>query len=359
MQTASAPNAVSQAFAANGRGPMVYGRYRDHGYAVNPLTAKLGTLVPEGVTATKAFAEAGLDWTAEKRPVYFMGADGPVTTSEHCSIVRSDTDQLLGIHGRGYEPVQNSALINLLDYLREDVDIETVLSIREGRRVFVSCAMRTEADVVPGDKVRRYLHAFNSHDGSSSFGVFFSDVRLACANQLNYLTGRAIGGAVRDGSGLRMKHTASVTAFAQRLPELINLERRDFTQSMDELRALSRTRLTPELATQILGATFADKLAAPIKDKQTGDARPRTLADLPEIGTIRQHYSGASGLGLDIEGVRGTVYGLYNAITQFESHDAGRSKDEIERARTRLISLWGGPGARRIERAREACLAAV
>jgi len=359
MQTATGPNAVSQAFAADGRGPMVYGRYRARGYAVNPLTAQVGTLVPENVSATEAFRQAGLDWTAEKRSVYFQGADGPQPSAEHCSIVRSDTNALLGIHGVGYEPVQNSSLINLLDYLREDCSIESVLSIRNGRKIFVSASINTEAEVVPGDPVRRYLHAFNSHDGSSSFGVFFSDVRLACANQLAYMTGRAVGRAVDNGQGLRMKHTANVTAFAAKLPELINLERRSFTHSMEELRALSRVRLTPDLATTILGATFADKLATPIKDKTTQELRPRTLADLPEIGTIRGHYSGHSGMGIDTEGVRGTVYGLFNAITQFTTHDSGRAKDELERARTRLESLWGGPGARRIERAREACLAAT
>jgi hypothetical protein len=50
---------------------------------------------------------------------------------------------------------------------------------------------------------------------------------------------------------------------------------------------------------------------------------------------------------------------LFNAITQFETHDSGRSKDETERARARLESLWGGGASKRIERAREACLALV
>jgi phage/plasmid-like protein (TIGR03299 family) len=354
----TAPNVVSTAYAADGHGPMVYGRYRDRGYAVNPLTARVGTLVPEHVSASEAFAIAGLDWTADKRPVFFMGPDGPLTAPNHCSIVRSDTNALLGIHGQGYTPVQNTALINLLDYLREDIEIESVLSIRDGRKVFATASIRTEDEVVPGDRIRRYLHLFNSHDGSSGFGVFFSDVRLRCANQLNYLTGRAVTGAVTEGAGLRRKHTASVTAFAESLPQLIDLERRSFAQSLDELRTLSTLQLTPEIARRVLEATYADKLTSPIRDKTTGDMRPRTLADLPEIGIIRSHYAGPTGLGIrDLPGSAGTVYGFFNAITQFETHDAGRNRDETERARTRLEALWGGSSAKRIDRAREACLA--
>lgn len=353
-------NTVSTAYAADGKGPMVYGKYRDHGYAVNPLTAQLGTFVPERVSAAEAFHIAGLDWTAERRPVTFMGADGPLESPDHVAIVRSDNDGLLGIHGTGYTPVQNTALVNLLDYLREDIQLETVLSIRKGRRVYATAAINTESEVVPGDRVRRYLHIFNSHDGSSGFGVFFSDIRLACANQLSYLTGRASSKAVEQGAGLRRRHTSSVTDFAQKLPQLINIERRTFAQSIDELRDLTKVVLTPEIARRVLEQTYADKLTTPIRDKQTGDKRPRELNDLPEIGTIRSHYSGNTGLGInDIPGVSGTAYALFNAITQHATHNSGRSKDSTERARARLESLWGGASAKRIDRARAACLALI
>ena len=50
---------------------------------------------------------------------------------------------------------------------------------------------------------------------------------------------------------------------------------------------------------------------------------------------------------------------MFQAISQFETHDAGRAKDDVERARNRLESLWGGQGAERIAKAREACLSLV
>ena len=353
-------NRVSTAYAADGVGPAVYGRYRDRGYSVNPLIGRVGTMVPENASASEAFAIAGLDWNAQKQPVYYLGADGPVMSPEHCAIVRTDNHTCLGIHGIGYTPVQNTALVNLLDYLREDVRIENVLSIRGGRKVFATASIDTEDEVVPGDRVRRYLHLFNSHDGSSGFGVFFSDVRLACANQLAYLTGKAVGTAVREGVGLRRKHTASVTQFAQQLPQLIDLERRSFRQSISELRDLTNVQLTSEIARRVLEATYADKLATPIKDKTSGDKRDRTIADLKEVEIIRSHYAGDTGLGIrNTPGVAGTLYGLFNAITQAETHDVGRAKDETERARTRLESLWGGNSAKRIDQARQACLALV
>ena len=348
-------NAVSQAYAAGGKGLMVYGKYRDHGYAVAPLTDKLGTTV-RGVSANEAFRLAGLNWTADKRPAFFMGPDGPIESKEHCSIVRSDNDQLLGIHGRAYTPIQNTALVEVLDFLREDIEVENVLSIRQGRRVYATASIRAESEVVPGDKVRRYLHVFNSHDASSSFGIFFTDVRLRCANQLGFLAGKAFSGALRDKAGLRVRHTAGAPRFLEQLPGLIDLERRSFERSADDLRRMSEIPLTRELARRILEVTYADKLSRPHTNRRSGEQRPRTLDDLAEVSTIRSHYGQGTGYGMDLDGVRGTVYGLFNAITQYETHDSGRSNSDLERARTRLESLWGGPASQRIAQARLACL---
>jgi len=189
--------------------------------------------------------------------------------------------------------------------------------------------------------------------------VFFTDVRLACANQLAMLTKVESRNREADGQGLRMRHTKSVTEFAQRLPQMIDLERQTFNRELEGLRDLAGVPLTAELAKRVLELTFEDKLAKPIRDKDSKEMRDRKLNDLPEYGLIREHCYGSSGLGMDMAGVQGTVYGLFNGITQCMTHDGGRSKNNLERNRARLESLWGGPASKRIEKAREACLALV
>lgn len=358
-KTPSRANVVSQAFALDGEGPAVYGKYKEAGYKVEPLVDKLGTRITENVSGTEAFRIAGLDWQAEKRTAYFMGADGPEIAPDHCSIVRSDNNQLMHLAGKGYTPVQHTAIADLFNYLSGEIEIENVLSIRQGKKVYATASIKAEGEVVPGDRVRRYIHAFNSHDGSCSFGVFFTDVRLACANQLGMLTKVESRNREADGQGLRMRHTKSVTEFAQRLPQMIDLERQTFNRSLEGLRDLAGIPLTAELAKRVLELTFQDKLAKPIRDKDSKEMRDRALNDLPEYSLIREHCYGSSGLGMDMAGVQGTVYGLFNGITQCMTHDGGKSKDNTERNRARLESLWGGAASKRIEAAREACLALV
>ncbi len=144
-----------------------------------------------------------------------------------------------------------------------------------------------------------------------------------------------------------------------RLPEMIDLERQTFNKQLDGLRDLSNIKLTAELAKRVLEVTFKDKLTTPIRDKDSKEMRERTLVDLPEYSLIREHCYGSTGLGMDMQGVHGTVYGLFNGITQCMTHDGGKSTDNTERNRVRLESLWGGRASKRIEAAREACLALV
>jgi phage/plasmid-like protein (TIGR03299 family) len=354
-------NTVSQAAIAPGNDVMVYGRYRERGYHVEPLTSRAGgVFTPENASASEAFALAGLNWTAEKRDALYS-PDGITIkpAPDHCSIVRSDTGGLLGIHGAGYTPLQHTAIINLLDYLREDIQIESVLNIRQGRKVVVSASLKLQDEVVPGDRIRRYIHIFNSHDGSSAFGVMFSDRRLRCANEINFITGRAFHNAVAEGHGLRARHTVNVEQFAHSLPELINLQQQSFHQRIWEMQDMAATLCTIEMARRILEQTYADRLATPVKERN-GDTRPRHLGDIRDFDTIMSHYQGRTGYGIndDANPIGGTVYGLYNAITQFHTHDAGRKTDATDHARARLESLWGGPSATRVEKAYQACLAA-
>ena len=352
-------NSVTQQFARE-QEAAVYGSYKENGYQVNPLVSQAGgTLITDNLSAYEAFRAAGADFKVSKRISTYQHNGETRVADEHCTIVREDSGECLGIMGSNYTPVQNDALIHLFDCLREDVEIDNILTIRNGKKIFVSARCDIEGEVTSGDKIRRYLHAFNSFDGSSSFGVFFSDIRLQCANQINFLCGKGANRAKAEGAGMVMRHTASVSRFAAALPHLINVEQQNFETDLNALRPLASLKLNQELAKRILETTYADDLARPITDKDSGEKRPRQLADLSHINIIRSHYSGDTGYGIET----GTAWGLFQAITQYETHDRGRnrgmSRSENEKARIRLEALYGGASAKRIDRARRSLLALV
>jgi hypothetical protein len=309
--------------------------------------------VPENVSPREAFALAGADFTVEKRPLQVVHAEdtvSPVTT--HMAVVRTDTNQTVGINSKSYIPFQNEWLIRVFEYLREDATLDNILVQDNGSRIIATASLRFREDVISGDPIMRYIHAFTSHDGSTRLGFHFSDLRMVCANQCRFITGKGASQAAKDGRGLCWRHSRSNESNLEALPQLIDLENQRFHRSVEELRKLPGKQLTVEAATAILSHTYADKLAKPFKEKD-GSLRERTLADLEEIDTIRSYYAGG-GIGITRD-----LWGMFNSITQYETHDSGRANNETERARARLENLWGGSCAQRIERARTACLSFV
>lgn len=355
MAFATAPR-VSQAYAADGQGPAVYGRYRDQGYRLNPLSIQAGgTVLPEDVAPSDAFAQAGMLWHLQSRPVDIDGIRVP----GYKGLRRDDNHEVLAIHKDSYTPVQNGQLMDIFCFLRDSVTITNILQLNGGRRIFITADINVEGEVLPGDRIKRQLHIGNSHDGSWALKAYFTDERYWCANQTNYFMGVVFKNAEGEGRAASHRHTASIDKFMQKLPQMIDLQKRDFSRQIDQYRALACTPCNTERARQVLEACFADKLAEPIKDKITKKKRQRVLSDLSEINTIRSHYSGRTGIGMDVDGTRGSLYGIYNAITQFHTHDAGRAKDAQARAASRLKALHGGVASERNARALEACLALV
>jgi hypothetical protein len=318
------------------------------GYA--PARAAGANPIPKEATPRQAFAAANADFTVEKRPLTYMGRSGEPSTSKCVSIVRTDTHQEVGVTGPNYPPFQMEYVMRVFDFLREDATIDNIMTFGHGEKVVVTASLNLSEEVTSGDPIFRFIHAYNSFDGSTGFGFHFSDMRWICSNQMRFITGKGGKTAAKEGRGIHWKHSKSAEQNLEALPQLIDLEQQRFHKGIEELRRLPGKHLSREAATAILERTYADKLAVPIKDRDTEKMRPRTLADLPEIDRIRALYGG-QGIGIEKD-----IYGFFNAITQFETHEQGRAKDETARARARLESLWGGQGAGRIERAREACL---
>ena len=114
-----------------------------------------------------------------------------------------------------------------------EYQLKTVLSIRNGRRVYAA-AINTESEVSPVTESAATC-IFNSIP--SGFGVFFSDIRLACAEQLNFLTGRAWHRVKRRPAPASHQQRLN---FTQKLPQLIDIERRGLLNRLTSCVSLPR-----------------------------------------------------------------------------------------------------------------------
>ena len=145
-----------------------------------------GTVTEGTLAAREAFEVADALFTVEKRPLYFNKENEmTILTPEESgayAVVRTDSQQLLGIVSEQYELVQNDALLTMAEFIREEVEMDAVVVLAHGKKVCFTANLRGAAtDIVPGDTVKRRIIGYLGHDGQTGCGAKFTNVRVVCS----------------------------------------------------------------------------------------------------------------------------------------------------------------------------------
>lgn len=299
---------------------------------------------------TEALQAAGLNWDVTEHPL--DDPSGPVVGWK--SLRRSDTGSLLAVVGQSYTPVQNRDAFSPLDAFLGDIELDHALCLKGGRRVVLTARIGLEADVTANDPVESWLVIYNSHDGSLAYGLMFTPIRVVCQNTLSWALGRQDRISQQDGvqslenvklhrKRVTFKHTASVSRQIEKLPELINLKARQFEGTVEDYRLLHRTPCTTDLYRRYLELVFHDALY---------DPKTRTKRSVNSLRAY-PYLEEAFEAGIGSETSRGTLWGAYNALTQWASHERGKSPDD------RIESNLFGAGATLISTAHRSALQLV
>ena len=312
-----------------------------------PAWHRLGVVVDGTLSAREAFRVANADFHVAGRPVFDADMQ-PIAGYQ--AITRMDTGRTLSVMTETYTPIQNESLIRIAEALHEDINMDAVCVLSDGKKVTFTARIRgAEGDVVPGDPVQQYLIGCTSHDGSIPFQLLFSPIRVVCQNTLSAALGLASNQRHRD-SSIRIRHTKNADSLIQRLPELVNVRKRQFIGGLDELRHMAVTPCTMAQFRQYVANVFAFQLQGTVNDVR-GDnttARPRVLEDLPAWSSLSSKFEGEV-IGSDIPVIQGTAWSTYQAVTEYLTHESGRLGTSIDSARKRFESIYLGSTAATIE----------
>jgi len=143
----------------------------------------LGVTLPDLLTPAQAIEYARLDWTVSRQPLKVAHPDFQFLDVPADAIVRMDTNEVLGVVGSRYVPVQNADLVAVLDAIVENgARIDTAGSLLGGRIVWFAALL---ADFeAAGEQHRDYLVLSHGHDGSRAVTVRRTTVRVVCWNTL-------------------------------------------------------------------------------------------------------------------------------------------------------------------------------
>lgn len=303
----------------------------------------LGVILDKPPTAEEAIKHAQLDWTVSKRQVFIKPqletGNDMERVPDQFAIVRDSDERIFGVAGKNYEPLQNSEAFRFFDPYVEALEAEyhSAGSLSGGKRIWVLAKIkRDDMEIVKGDTVQKFILLTNTHTGKHAVTGALTPIRVVCNNTLT--------GALRDGRTkmFRATHSKQMEKRLEQIQAEISQADASFKKTEEYYKMFAKKQVTKKIIDAVLSQTFEwsiesdserSKREETFRNKQT-----ESIMKLFEIGR-----------GTDIQGVKGTVWGLYNAITEYVQHEKGKLADK------RLESTWFGHGMKINQRAFEAC----
>lgn len=299
-------------FAANGKAEMAFtGQVPWHG---------LGQKVNPDASIEEWMEQAHMKWEINNSPVMYK--NGVIHEApEYRVLYRSDNNQHLSVVSDRYKVVQPKEMFEFFRSLvdAEGFQIETVGSLKGGRRMWAMAKTNIEEEVNSGDLVKGNLLLITSCDGSLATTAKFISTRVVCWNTQAVALGEG-------GEEVKVRHNTTFNAETVK-GQMGLLGRKGFAAFIGRMRDLSSIDLGTE------GAKMALSLILPTP---TGELEVHETKGFRKILDLFQ----GGAMGSNLPGVAGTAWGLLNAVTEYTDHHV--------RSRTlenRLDSAWFGTGA--------------
>jgi len=279
----------------------------------------MGTVTDGTLPAREAFETANALFSVEKRELQyrfnspqFENTNPDVFSMRPAGVfgvVRTDTQQLLGVVSKQYEIVQNDSLLRMAEFIREEVDMDCVIVLSHGAKVCFTATLRgAETDIVPGDTVKRRIVGYLGHDGKTGCGAKFTNIRVVCQNTLTAALNES-------GAHSSIRHKNGANANFDALINSIDVARQDFVTECELMREFSRASM---------GVSQFNEMVDEVYNINEGD-----------VFRKRQHLERAFTSGYGSEYAPRSVWSAFNAITQIETstRNTTRAKGNAQFAR--------------------------
>lgn len=300
-------------------------------YVSTPAWHKLGKVLTDAPTIEEAWNLAyphtlfKLDIDAK---IVDESGNAQYMPLKNSKVIMRDDGLELSTVGSDFELVQP---IEILEYFRPLLEsglvkLEAGGSLRGGSQMWALAKVQNaDADILPGDKVEGYELFYTGFDGNLRAGKLSTNTRVVCANTLK--------ASLNDGKHqTKFKHTKNIRIRMQNAQDAVKQRLENFQKDVEKYRFLAAKKVS-ELSQKV----YVRNVFLTDSEKQD----PKTISTKKE-NTI-QHVINLIDTQKNLElvpAMRGTAWQAYNAVTQYLTHDYGRSDD------SRVQSQWFGETSR-------------
>ncbi len=196
--------------------------------------------------------------------------------------------------------------------------------------------------------MQRFILLANGHDGTMATTSAFTPIRTVCANTL------AAALESDQTKMIRVIHTQKIKENLELVRETMDVANQQFVASAELYQELAKRQINKDDLELFIQRVFISPKKLKLLNKQLEEAGMSKVPGERLINDIVPLFE--AGRGNDLPGVRGTWWAAYNSVSEYLSHERGRSRD------VRLDSLWFGQNGvtnrRALETAKEMAFAA-
>ena len=268
------------------------------------------------------------NWIAEPQELITSGG---LFVPKAKAIVRGDNNKVLGVVGERYNIIQNQEAFSFFDKVVESnkATYQDFVELDGGQKTILTANYGEKQEVAKNDIIRFQIKLINSFNGTSSFKIEHSALRLVCTN-----------GMTRNEkfSTVSVRHSNNKEV---RMKEALNLLTDSESYYQDFL--LKCQSLTQKALDSKMIDTFLNNLLEIDPELPSKEISTNKKNSKKEILHLANHGRGNKGE---------SMWDLYNGSTEFVDHHKGSNSNK------RLKSSTLGAGRTMKDRAFELALAA-
>jgi phage/plasmid-like protein (TIGR03299 family) len=292
----------------------------------------LGKAVQGYSTASDVLMLAGWDFQVEKQPIFTKTG---IEIPDRWAMIRDVDKKPVGIVGNRYTAFQPNEVLAVCDAIVENEDgahYDTAGVLFGGRKIWCMIKLSETPMNINGDEVYKYLVGYNSFDGSTHFSLLITNIRVVCHNTLS----AAIGGCDNI---VRIRHTQSIHERVEDAKRTLQLANRYHANWEEQAKKLAEVEITDRMFNTYLHALFPDSQ----NDNKKRDAmtEEERLDFVTRSERTRANILGIYQNSTTLTNIRGTVWGGYNAVTEYTDHHAS-VKGKGSQSEKRLDRQWFG-----------------
>ena len=241
-----------------------------------------------------------MDYEVAKVPLLAeIAGVGNIVIADKFATIRKDTNDVLGVVGSRYLPIQNKDTFTFFDSIvgQGQAIFQTAGVLGLGERVFITAKMPNYIRIAGTDDISEtYVILTSSHDGSGAVICALTNVRIVCQNSLRLALKNTI-------NKVSIRHTKNADANLAQAHKFLGISNDYVTKANEVFNALALKSVTDFQVAELIENLF-----------------PSESENSTRIDNIRDAVLTSYFTGVGQSEIIGSAWGALQGITHYTSH---------------------------------------